>query len=273
MTDEFKDVERLNEATYRLNGRLESNKETLSKEIYDIVKEDLIALYEDSRREIHNRYDVDHKREEFEHRERSATLVPRAWRFLFLHGENVAAKLITEAVNISTDEFFSEQEAANDENRPEYMPKIYLTRAQKREAKREAHRERKAEREKKKRLRKLERDRKDKARKERKRAARDVALEARKKRREARRAERLRRTAERAKMRKDRRIKDRKRKAALRKQRQERRKKTTSPKFPKTGTESARSSRTFSTPIPKIGDISPNVCMEKSPSKGKEKKT
>ncbi len=201
MTEEFADVEKLYEATYRLDMRLEGNKEKLTKEIYNLIKEDIIDTYWIERNRIHNRYDIDHKREEFEHSERSEALVPRAWRFLFLHHENVAAKLIMEDVNIDMDAFFAESEAANDERRPEYMPKMYLSRAQKREGKREgrraARRERKAEREKRARLRKLEHDRKQQKKKDRMKAKRDAELEARRQRREARQAQRQARQAKR----------------------------------------------------------------------------
>ncbi len=265
MTEEFADVEKLYEATYRLDMRLEGNKEKLTEEIYNLIKEDIIDTYWIERNRIHNRYDIDHKREEFEHSERSEALVPRAWRFLFLHHENVAAKLIMEDVNIDMDAFFAESEVANDERRPEYMPKMYLSRAQKREGRRAARRERKAEREKRARLRKLEQDRKQQKKKDRMKAKRDAELEARRKRREARQAKRK----ARQELRRQRAAENAEKRKALRQKRRDRRKQTTSPKSPKTGTKQARSPRTFSTQIPRAGDVSPNVCMEKSPSKGK----
>lgn len=247
MTEELADVEKLIEAIYKLSGRLTENAELLSEELFDIMSEDIRELYEEERLRIRNRYDIDHKREAFEHRERSAALVPRAWRFLFLHGENVAAKLITEAVNIDTDAFFAASEDENDENRPEYMPKMYLSRAQKREAKRiereEARRERKEEKAKKARLRKLERDRKRKTKKERAKAQRDAEREERQKRREEQQAKRRRRAAEKS----SKRIERRKQRLKRRKERKEARRHRATEKANKRG-ERRRQRRSAKSP-------------------------
>ena len=261
MTEEFDDIRQLNETIYELYGRLHENAELMTEAQFDMISDKLYELYEKEEKRIHERYDIERKREEFKHRERSAALVPHAWRFLFLHRENVAAKLIMEAVDINTNRFFEASEAENDENRPEYMPKMYLSRAQKREAKREARserrRERKAEKEKRARLRKLEQDRKRQKKKDSMKAKRDAELEARRKRREARQAKRK----ARQELRRQRAAENAKRRKELRQKQRERRKQTTSPKSPKTGTKKVRSA-----------SMQQAAATCKSPISGKEKK-
>ncbi len=209
MTEEQEDVKQLQKDIYELCGSLHENSSLMTEDLAEMMNDDLRDLYKEEYRRIRYRYEIDHRREEFGAQERIALYVPRARRFLWFHRENVAAKLIMEEANIEADRFFSEREEENDENRPDYMPKMYLSRAQKREVKRierkEARRERKEERAKKARLRKLERDRKRKTKKERAKAKRDAEREERQKRREEQQAKRRRRAAEKASKRTERR--------------------------------------------------------------------
>ena len=200
MTEEFEEIQQLQKDIYELNGELYENSKLMAEELSDMMNSHVRDLYKEEYIRIRSDYEIERRQKEFRTKERRAIYVPYSRRFLFFHRSNVAAKLIIEEANIEADRFFSECEAENDKNRPEYMPKMYLSRAQKREAKRiereEARRERKEEKAKKARLRKLERDRKRKTKKERAKAQRDAEREERQKRREEQQAKRRRRAAE-----------------------------------------------------------------------------
>ncbi len=141
-----KTVEDLNEDFFKLLCRLKKYKEALGKpDFYNYMLKNLFDLYKREYERLYLDYDFNVKREMFEKREKLRGLTPRAWKFLFLHNENIPAKLIIEDVNIDTEEYFRNYEAENDEARPDYMRKMWLTRRDKKEAKKAAKQARKAE--------------------------------------------------------------------------------------------------------------------------------
>jgi len=168
MTEEFDEIEELNNRIYGLYGDLHENAPLMTEEQVEKIGEVLYELYDNEYQHIDRQYGIDRKREAFDYKERFAALSPRAWRFWLLHHENVPAKLIMESVDIDADEFFRQSEAENDLNRPAYMPKRYLSRREKRAARRRERRERRTEKKKQARLRKLEKQRKRKQKREQK---------------------------------------------------------------------------------------------------------
>lgn len=140
-----KTVEDLNEDFFKLLCRLKKYKEALGKpDFYNYMLKNLFDLYKREYERLYLDYDFNVKREMFEKREQIRGLTPRAWKFLFLHYENIPAKLIIEDVDIQSEEYFKSYEAENDEARPDYMTKMWLTRRDKKEAKKAVKRAKKA---------------------------------------------------------------------------------------------------------------------------------
>lgn len=149
LTGMRKQVSELNADFFQLLYDLKENKEALGKpQFYELMLNNMSDLYKREYLRIYVDYDLEVKREMFEKKMKIASLDPHAWRFLFFHYENIPAKLIIEDANIEAEKFFKECEAKNDAARPDYMPKLYLTRADKRAAKKA---EKRAEKERKKR--------------------------------------------------------------------------------------------------------------------------
>ncbi len=168
MTEEFEEIEALNNRIYELYGELHENAPLMTEEQVEKIGKVLYDLYDSEYLHIDRQYGIDRKREVFEFKERSAAYSPRAWRVWFLHHENVPAKLIMENVDIEADDYFRQSESENDENRPDYMRKRYLSWRDKFAAWRRERRARRAERKKAARLRKLEKQRKPERKRERK---------------------------------------------------------------------------------------------------------
>ena len=140
-----KTVEDLNKDFYSLLYDLKENKEACGDpQIYKCMLQNLFNLYKMEYKRIYVEYELKYNREVFEKEEKLASLTPHAWRFLCFHHENIPAKLIIEDVDIKSEKFFKECERLNDTARPPYMAKLWLTRADKKEARRAERRTRKA---------------------------------------------------------------------------------------------------------------------------------
>lgn len=130
---------------YYLLYDLEENKEACrDPQIYKLLLQNLFDVYKKEYQLIYLDYQLYYKREEFKKKELLASLTPHAWSFLCFHHENIPAKLIIEDVDIQSDKLFKEAERNNDTARPPYMEKLWLTHAEKKEAKRAEKEARKA---------------------------------------------------------------------------------------------------------------------------------
>lgn len=102
MIDELKD---LNRSFYELFGELHENAALMTERQADFMAAKLFDVYRDEFRRLYLRCEIANKRTEFETMQRRSALIPKSWRFLFLHRENNAAKVIMEQIERETGRF------------------------------------------------------------------------------------------------------------------------------------------------------------------------